>query len=133
MLHTLRQILNDDVKWRDILRGLNADFYHQVVTGAQVEEYIITKTGLDLKSFFDQYLRDVRIPVFEYFVKENEISFRWNNCVPRFNMPLKIWVSGKPLMVTPSTGWTKVKTETPNPVVEADKDYYVASLNMMGK
>ena len=132
MLHTLRQILNDDVKWRSILRGLNTDFYHQVVTGAQVEEYIITKTGLDLKSFFDQYLRDVRIPVFEYLVKENEIVFRWNNCVPRFNMPLKIMVAGKPVIVKPSTGWTTIKSETPAPDVEVDKDYYVASMNMMG-
>ncbi len=37
MLHTLRQILNDDEKWRDILRGLNKDFYHQVVKGPRLK------------------------------------------------------------------------------------------------
>jgi aminopeptidase N len=26
MLHTLRQIVNDDEKWRTILRGLNSTF-----------------------------------------------------------------------------------------------------------
>ncbi len=66
MLHTLRQIVNDDEKWRSILRGLNKDFYHQVVKGSQIENYMIDKTGMKLKPFFDQYLRDVRIPVFEY-------------------------------------------------------------------
>ena len=70
--------------------------------------------------------------VFEYLVKENEIVFRWNNCVPRFNMPLKILVAGKPVIVKPSTGWTTIKSETPAPDVEVDKDYYVASMNMMG-
>ena len=132
MLHTLRQIINDDSKWRDILRGLNSDFYHRVVTGEQVEDYIIAKTGLDLKRFFDQYLRDIRIPVFEYIVKNNEISFRWNNCVAGFNMPLKIWISGKPLFVKPSQSWSTIKTEISNPAVVIDKDFYVAGLNMMG-
>ena len=29
MLHTLRQIVNNDAKWRKVLRGLSAQFYHQ--------------------------------------------------------------------------------------------------------
>ncbi|MDQ4139083.1 MAG: M1 family metallopeptidase, partial [Bacteroidota bacterium] len=32
MLHTLRQVVNNDEKWRAILRGLNKEFYHQTVT-----------------------------------------------------------------------------------------------------
>jgi aminopeptidase N len=59
MLHTLRQIINDDEKWRGILRGMNGDFYHQVVTGEQIENYLSEKTGLNLTSIFDQYLRDL--------------------------------------------------------------------------
>jgi aminopeptidase N len=133
MLHTLRQILNDDAKWRDILRGLNKDFYHQVVDGSQVENYISQKTGMDLKPFFDQYLRDVRIPVFEYYVKDNDLTFRWNNCVQRFNMPLKIWVAGSAKNINPSTRWTTIKLDSANPQIIVDKDYYVAVLNMMGK
>jgi len=132
MLHTLRQIVNDDTKWREILRGLNKDFYHQVVEGSQVEKYISQKTGMDLKTFFDQYLRDIRIPVFEYYVKDNDLTFRWNNCVQRFNMPLKIWVSGVAKNIAPSSGWTTVKLDVSNPEIKVDKDYYVAVLNMMG-
>ena len=132
MLHTLRQIIDDDAKWRDILRGLNRDFYHQVVEGAQIEKYISDKTGLDLRTFFDQYLRDVRIPVFEYYVKDNELTFRWNNCVQRFNMPLKIWVDGEAMNIKPSTRFTTVRLSKQNPQIIVDKDYYVASLNMMG-
>ena len=132
MLHTLRQIINDDTKWRDILRGLNKDFYHQVVEGKQIEDYISQKTGMDLKPFFDQYLRDVRIPVFEYYVRDGNLIFRWNNCVPRFNMPLKIWAGGSPLNISPSTRWTTLKLRSPDPDIIVDKDYYVASFNMMG-
>jgi aminopeptidase N len=133
MLHTLRQIVNDDTKWREILRGLNHDYYHQVVTGAQIENYLSEKTGLDLKPFFDQYLRDVRIPVFEYYVKGNELTFRWNNCVPKFNMPLKINVAGVVKDIKPSVRFTTTKLDTTNPEIKVDANYYVAVLNMMGR
>jgi aminopeptidase N len=133
MLHTLRQIINDDEKWRGILRGLNKDFYHQVVKGSQIEEYLTEKTGINLKAFFDQYLRDIRIPVFEYFVKGNNLTFRWNNCVPGFTMPLKIYVSGKETYITPKTAFTTIKLETENADIKVDKGYYVATLNMTGK
>ena len=133
MLHTLRQIINDDDKWRGILRGLNKDFYHQVVKGSQIENYLSEKTGINLNTFFDQYLRDVRIPVFEYFVKGNELSFRWNDCVPGFNMPLKIFVSGKARNVKPTGFFTTIILDVENAVIKVDPDYYVGSLNMTGK
>jgi len=133
MLHTLRQIVNDDEKWRGILRGLNKDFYHQVVKGSQIENYMSEKTGLKLKPFFDQYLRDVRIPVFEYYVKGNDLTFRWNNVVQGFNMPLKIYVSGKEKYITPKSGFTTIKLDVENASIKVDEGYYVATLNITGK
>jgi len=133
MLHTLRQIINDDEKWRGILRGLNKDFYHQVVKGSQVENYLSEKTGMNLTPFFDQYLRDKRIPVFEYSVKGNDFIFRWNNCVPGFNMPLKIYISGKEQIVKPTPLITTLNLDIENAVIKVDPGYYVATLNITGK
>lgn len=133
MLHTLRQIVNNDEKWRGILRGLNKDFYHQVVKGAQIENYLSEKTGLKLKPFFDQYLRDVRIPVFEYYVKGNDLTFRWNNVVQGFNMPVKIYVSGKEKYIAPKTSFTTIKLDVENAGIKVDEGYYVATLNITGK
>ncbi len=133
MLHTLRQIVNDDEKWRSILRGLNRDFYHKVVKGSQIENYLTEKTGIDLKPFFDQYLRDIRIPVFEYFVKGRELTFRWNNCVKGFNMPLKIYVSGHAMNVTPTGRFQTVTLNVKKGVIKVDPGYYVSTLNMTGK
>ena len=133
MLHTLRQIVNDDQKWLAILRGLNKDFYHQVVKGSQIENFFSEKTGINLKSFFDQYLRDTRIPVFEYYVKENSLSFRWNNCVSGFSMPLKIYVSGKEQIIKPTPLYDTLKLDTENAVIKVDPGYYVATFNITGK
>lgn len=132
MLHTLRQIVNNDEKWRNILRGLNKDFYHQVVKGSQIENYLSEKTGMNLKTFFDQYLRDVRIPVFEYYVKGNELGYRWNNCVRGFNMPLKIYVNGKEMNISPKQQYTITKLDVNDAVIKVDRNYYVGSLNVTG-
>ena len=133
MLHTLRQIVNDDEKWRAILRGLNKDFYHQVVKGNQVENYLIEKSGINLKPFFDQYLRDVRIPVFEYFIEGNDLTFRWNNCVPGFEMPIRIYVSGHPIILTPTKKFATMQLNINKGEVKVDPGYYVATLNKTGK
>ena len=130
MLHTLRQIINDDEKWRSILRGLNRDFYHQVVKGSQIENYLTEKTGINLKPFFDQFLRDVRIPVFEYYVKGKELTFRWNNCVRGFEMPVKINVSGNTMILNPTEMFKTVKLKTAKGVLKVDQGWYVATMNM---
>ena len=62
MLHTIRHSMDDDEKFRQILRGLNSTFYHQTVTTKQVENYISTQAGFDYSKVFDQYLRNIAIP-----------------------------------------------------------------------
>jgi hypothetical protein len=88
---------------------------------------------MNLKPFFDQYLRDIRIPVFEYYVKDNKLTFRWNNCVAGFNMPLKIFVSGTEMIIKPVIRFTTIDLAISNAVIVVDPNYYVAALNMTGK
>jgi aminopeptidase N len=132
MLHTLRQIINDDEKWRAILRSMNKDFYHKVVKGSRIENYLSEKTGLNLRTFFDQYLRDVRIPVFEYYIRDNTLTYRWNNCVDGFDMPLRIYVSGKEVNISPLPVFKTLKLDTEHAVIKTDPGYYVAILDISG-
>ena len=125
MLHTLRQIVNNDEKWRTILRGLNSTFYHQTVTTKQIEDYLSQQIGIDLKPFFDQYLRDFRIPTFEYKVQGNNLEYRWNNCVPDFNMPVKVTINGKEQWLKPQTDWIIMLKMPKDLKLEVDKDFYV--------
>jgi aminopeptidase N len=128
MLHTLRQIVNDDEKWRSILRGINSTFYHQTVTTKQIEDFLSQKTGLDLTPFFDQYLRDIRIPTFEYSFKDNNLSYRWTNCVTSFNIPVKVTLNGKVQWLKPTTEWSVLPLTEKELKVEVDKDFYVNTL-----
>ena len=130
MLHTLRQIVNDDEKWRGILRGLNSTFYHQTVTTKQIEDYLSQQVGIDLSTVFNQYLRDTRIPTLEYFFKDNQAGYRWTNCVPGFNMPVKVTLNGKEELLQPETEWKSVPVISKNSKLEIDKNFYVASFNI---
>ncbi len=128
LLHTIRQLVNDDEKWRQILRGLNKDFYHQTVTTKQIEDYISDKSGMDLSKVFDQYLRTAVIPVFEYKVSENVLEYRYNNVIDGFDMPLKIYLGEKEHHVIPSPEWNTDKIEG-QPDVKVDRNYYIEQKN----
>ena len=90
MLHTIRHVINDDEKFRKILRGLNSRFYHSVVTTHQIESYMSEQSGKDLSKIFDQYLRTTMVPELEYKFTGDKMYYRWNNCVEDFNMPVKL-------------------------------------------
>src|SRR5688572_8848077 len=90
LIHMIRQVIGDDTLFRNILRGLNKDFYHKTVTSKQVEAYIIKHSGKDLAKIFDQYLRTTGIPVLEYKIKGDNMSYRWTRCITGFNMPVRL-------------------------------------------
>jgi aminopeptidase N len=88
MLQTIRHAINDDVKFRSILRGLNKTFYHKTVTSKQVENYISQQAGFNFEKVFDQYLRTINIPVLEFKEENNAIQYRYTNVVDGFNLPI---------------------------------------------
>jgi aminopeptidase N len=125
MLHTLRQLLNNDDKWRSILRGLNSTFYHQTVTTKQIEDYLSQQVGMNLNTFFNQYLRDVRIPTLEYTIQENTLKYRWSNIVAGFDMPIKVSLNGKEVTLNPKAEWAEFTNTSKIEKVEVNKNFYV--------
>ncbi|HVF82173.1 MAG TPA: M1 family metallopeptidase [Flavisolibacter sp.] len=122
LLHTIRQIIADDSTFRQILRGLNKNFYHQAVTTKQIEDYIGRQSGKDLRILFDQYLRTVNIPVLEYKLAGSNVQYRWTNTLPGFAMPLKL-TNGK--WITPSTQWQTITINTGGNF-SIDKNFYIS-------
>ena len=127
MLHTIRQVINDDEKFRAILRGLNSKFYHSVVTTKQIESYISEKSGKDLSKIFDQFLRTIMIPVLEYKFTGDNMYYRWSNCVKGFNMPVKLDGS-KDDWLKATTEWktVAVTTDILKDGLKIDRNFYIA-------
>lgn len=125
MLHTIRQVINDDEKFRAILRGLNRDFYHQTVTTQQIESYISEKAGIDLSKIFDQYLRTTKVPTFRYGWDGKTLTYSYGDVVDGFAMPIRVTVNGQVFTLMPTA---KVQTKTfPANItsLEVDRNYYV--------
>ncbi|KQR94495.1 peptidase M1 [Chryseobacterium sp. Leaf180] len=120
LLHTIRQVINNDEKFRQILRGLNKDFYHQTVTTQQVEKYISEKAGIDFSTVFDQYLRTVKVPVLEYSQKGNELKFKYSNTVQNLKLPVRIGDQ----TINPTAEWQTLKLKSSVPV-EFNRNYYI--------
>lgn len=126
MLHTIRQLVGNDQKWRQILRGMNKTFYHQTVEGRQIEQYMSQQSGINLQKVFDQYLRDTRIPTLEYRVQNGKLQYHWTNCVAGFNMPLRVCLndSGPYQQLRPTTQWQTLPG-TGFTALTSDPNYYV--------
>jgi len=133
MLHTIRQIVNDDELWRQTLRGLNSEFRHQTVTSEQIESYIIKKTGIPLDTVFDQYVRDIRIPILEYQFRGGQLRFRWGNVVDGFTMPVDVIIDEETVRLDVTDQWRAMEWESNyQPDLTVDPNYYVGSFNLLG-
>ncbi|MCX2432938.1 M1 family metallopeptidase [Pedobacter sp. GR22-10] len=112
LIHTIRQLINDDEKFRQILRGLNKTFYHKTVTTADIENDIAKQSGLKLDKVFDQYLRHANIPVLAYKINDGVLSYRWITDVKGFDMPVKVTLkAGEYTLIKPTNEWKTIKID----------------------
>lgn len=125
LLHTIRNVVNDDEKWRGILLGLNKDFWHQTVTTQQVENYISQKSGIDLSKVFDQYLRTTRIPKLQYKTSGKTVSYKWTNVVSGFAMPIRVNINGKEVSLKPTETEQTFTADGDINSFEVNRNFYV--------
>lgn len=125
MIHTLRTWMNNDEKFRQLLRGLNKEFYHQTVTTEQIENYIAKFSGLDLTAFFNQYLRTTKIPVLEFKESGDKIEYRYTNIVDGFAMPLTLKNSTQ--TINPTKDWQTLNNSAITKAIDVtiNPNYYI--------
>ena len=121
MINTIRTVMDQDEKFRQILRGLNKDFYHQTVTTQQIEKYFSDKSGIDLSSIFNQYLRTVKIPTLEYKQNGKQLTYKWTNVIPNLKLPIRL-ADGQELKPTEQAQTVPLKSDK---AVEFNNNYYI--------
>ncbi len=129
LIHTIRQLVDDDSKFREILRSLNKEYFHKITSSNEVETFFSQKTGKDLSKLFDQYLRNTAIPELEYKIAKGTLSFRWTNCINGFDLPLRI--AGSKQWIHPTTAWKEMTL--PQGLLNnfnIDKNFYITVKNI---
>lgn len=110
LIHVVRNLLNDDEKFKNMLRKMNSTFYHKTTTSAEVEAFIIRETGLALAGFFDQYLRSDVIPTLEYYYnnKNRDFCFRLGDSTVKNKIPVAFPLAGTMKVAVASSEWNSV-------------------------
>ena len=113
MLHTIRNVVNNDKIWFETLKGLATKFKISNVTTEQVIQYFNEKTGMNLSPIFNMYLKTKQIPVLQYQISSKndnaiELRYRWKETTPA--MPIKAGFGIQQYeVISPETEWqTKV-------------------------
>jgi aminopeptidase N len=132
LLNMVRTIINDDEKWRGILRGLNSTFYHKTVTYDDIVNYICDQSGVPLKPVFDQYLHYRNLPILEFMTdRQGKLAVRWQANAKGFNMPVRVKVKGGEYQfIKPTARFTAVTIEgATKDNIEVDTfNYYIGVL-----
>ena len=138
MLHTLRNLIDNDSLWFSIIKGISEEFKYKIVDGIEIINYINEKVDLDLYYFFKQYLNNADIPIFEYKIQKNgrgsTLLYRWN-AINDFNMNIKVNVGTKDILLSPDNEWKEyrlVNVDIKSFKVRDDL-FYVNVKNIMSK
>ena len=126
MLQTIRALLDDDTKWKKILRGLNQRFGMKTTSTQEIENYMSKETGLQLKPVFDQYLRTIKIPELTYKLQNNKLTYKWANVVEGFNMPVLIHYGNKSMWLKPLT--TEKTVSFKGDSFTVDPSFYITAI-----
>jgi aminopeptidase N len=135
MLHMIRQIVGDSL-FRVCLHNLNKEFYHSTVSTHQILASLSRTTGRDLSKIFAQYLTTTKVPELQYRISADTLAYRWANCVPGFDMPVKIRIADDPaFFLKPTTAWQRHHLPKRNavhadsaaspPILQIDSNFYV--------
>ncbi|RYY35787.1 MAG: M1 family peptidase [Sphingobacteriaceae bacterium] len=112
LLNMIRTIINDDEKWRGILRGLNSTFGKKTTTSEEVTAYISDKAGINLMPVFTQYLKYGSLPILEFATIKDKLYARWIAAEQNFKMPVRVRVKGGEYQfITPATNFSPVKID----------------------
>ncbi|MDG2469979.1 MAG: M1 family metallopeptidase [Pirellulaceae bacterium] len=125
MLHTIRHVIDNDIRWREILRGLNRKFRHQTVNTQQVETYISKQAKIDLSSIFDQYLRTTQIPVLEYSITGKQVTYHYRDVIDDFSMPIKVKINDRLIRLNPTTAPQTFSDTQDITIFDIDRNFFI--------
>ena len=112
---------------------MNKTFWHQTVTGKQVQDYISRESGMNLTRVFDQYLRTAQIPTLEYKLEGRKLSYRWTNVVAGFAMPVKVTTAtDRYEWIRPTERWKSMAIRINRPEdFRVDENFYVNARDLL--
>jgi aminopeptidase N len=109
LLHTLRNVVNDDKKWHLLIKQLYQEFQGKITNTPEVIHFFSQQLGKNMDSFFYEYLQEVNPPTLEYYFsgkgKKRQLHYRFATKRTNFEMPLEIAFGKDFKRITANTKW----------------------------
>ena len=126
-LHTLRNVVNDDQKWWNLVRATFEHFKYRNIMTEDMVRFFSAELKQDLTPIFDQYLRRVTLPTLELAFDEKAatVSYRWNADERGFAMPIKVGTKGSWQVIQPTADWKSMPNKLGKSLEVATELFYV--------
>lgn len=129
VLHTLRNVVNNDPLWFACLKALYEKFAYSVVSNEDIFDFLEDYLDKDLSLFFKQYLYTPDIPVLHIEslkLGNSKVSFeaRWEQVIEGFNMPLVCSSIGEQQIVV-TDQWQTFELDMSKKEFEIDLNNYL--------
>ncbi len=120
MLHTLRNVVDNDSLWFGWIKSLCLDYRHQSINYEKLVTHFNRHMNQDYSWFFAQYVKQAKLPVLKaQFVVKNGITtlyYSWDTEVKSFRMPIKVFLgSEESISLRPMTTPQEIKVTLTNP------------------
>jgi len=112
ILHTLRNVINNDQLWFDLLNSFYQKHKQSIVKSEDFFSFVNEKTGKDFSPIFSQYFYYPDVPNFQYyFTQDGEntlLNYRWEASIESFDMPLDVGTKKEYHRIYPTTKWQSI-------------------------
>ena len=131
MLHTIRNVVNDDRRWERLLRDVYREFRYRNIMTEDLVRFVNRQLGQDLTPIFNQYLRRTTIPALElkFDPSAGTVSYRWKVDEPGFAMPVRVGQKGRWEIIRPTPDWQTTKTTIAPEAFEVATDLYYVNVS----
>lgn len=127
ILQTVRTVINNDKKWREILVGMNQKFGLHTVNTAQVIDYLNQQSGLNFTPILKEYLYFGDLPTLLVKKSDGQTLVKWRAHTSEFDLPIRIRTNASQEWVfrNPSTkGWTPISKSSEDVQIDQDWMYF---------
>lgn len=113
MLHTLRTAMDDDARWKELLKAFTTTYRHSIVATEEVIRHFNEGIEWDVAPFFRQYLTQTSLPKLEYAMqtkgkKTVAVEMRWVAQEAGFLLPVPYTTNKGDGSILVGTDWVTV-------------------------
>ena len=132
MINTLRDVVDDDVRWWAMLRGFYQHFKYRNIMTEDVVTYFNQQSGMNLTPIFDEYLRHAKIPTLELkFDEPGKVAYRWQAEESGFAMPVRVGLKEHWQVIRPRTEWQTMPSPLTKDQFEVATDLYYVNVEKL--